>query len=232
MFRFLAIDTTTEVCSVAFGSAEKNLARTSAKANSHAKVVLQLIDEVLCEAKTSLKELDAIALTVGPGSFTGIRIGLSVAQGLAYGAHLPIVRLTSLELLAQQAVQEATPCSTVDFICPALDARMNEIYWQIFSLDNLGGLTPLGAPEIGSAGNLNDQIAGLEGGIVGVGHGWSVEGVDRNTRAISDMQPNAANMLGLAQERFARGEHVTAFELEPLYLRNEITWQKRKRIRS
>lgn len=233
MPRFLAIDTTTEVCSVALGNAKTSVTRQSTQANSHAKVVLQLIEATLAEQNTNLNELDALALTIGPGSFTGIRIGLSVAQSLAYGAQLPIVCLTSLELLASQWQSENAHCSESVIICPALDARMGEIYWQLFQLSSQPKLIPLSSPSIGSPAALNEIINGVSGEIVGVGHGWNVDGVQPRDGFIiaPELKPNAQSMLQIAEQRFANNELTSAFELEPLYLRNEITWQKRKRIR-
>lgn len=233
MPRFLAIDTTTEVCSVALGNAKTCVTRQSTQANSHAKVVLQLIEEVLSEEGAQLNELDALALTIGPGSFTGIRIGLSVAQSLAYGAQLPIVCLTSLELLAAQCQLDNAHRAKPVIVCPALDARMGEIYWQLFELSQKGELKPLSPPSIGTPETFNKMSDDLSGDVLGVGHGWQVTDVERHDgfSVLPDLKPNAQGMLHIAQQRFENNELTSAFELEPLYLRNEITWQKRKRIR-
>lgn len=231
MPHILAIDTATEVCSVALGNNTSSCSRTSEVANSHAKVVLELVQQLLNEQSVELKNLDALALTIGPGSFTGIRIGSSVAQGLSFGTGLPIVPITTLELLGEQAMALRLVQSEQS-VCVALDARMGELYWQLFK--NVAGvLRATSEPMIGSPEQLNTVIAAEVSDIVGIGHGWGVNGVDTTlvSNVDTELKPAAEFMLPMAIDRLEKGESVSAFTLQPLYLRNEITWQKRKRIR-
>lgn len=227
----LTFDTTTEVCSVALQHDARIFSRCSDTPNSHAKVVLPLVQEVLDEAGLELKAVDGLGVTIGPGSFTGIRIGVSIAQGLSFGSSLPVVTVTTLELLAHQSVAVANGCGS-DIILVALDARMGEVYWQLFQI-NGNDLSELSPPAISDVATFNTCL-GTQKNIVGVGHGWLIEGVDDSHLVRKDglLKPSADFMIPLVENRLVKKVHITAESLEPLYLRNEITWQKRTRIRN
>ena len=118
----LAIDTATEACSVALsGTGDTILERFQIESRGHSNLVLTMAEDVLSEAGTSRHDLDCIAFDSGPGSFTGIRIGLGVAQGLALAFDLPLLGVSSLMALAEG--------SGVNAVLPAIDARMGEVYW-------------------------------------------------------------------------------------------------------
>ena len=243
MSKILALDASTEVCSVAVGDGSQVTSRFCDIPKSHSKMLLPLIDEVLTEANLTLADLDAIAVTRGPGSFTGIRIGLGIVQGLSYGANIPIVGLSTLEALAETARQNGL-CEHDGIIVPCLDARMGEVYSSVYrpAVDDSSWLAlvaaSVGAPEK-LAALLLEQFAGNS--IVAVGHGWHVAPLnDLSVLALdAELKPQATAVLTLAQQYFALAGHVVAEEssvfpvgsIEPIYLRNEITWQKRQRIR-
>src|SRR5260370_21731519 len=128
--RVLALDTATEACSVALLSGDELISRSAEGGRSHAQQVLEMVEGVLAEAEGSLSMLDGIAASIGPGAFTGVRISVAVAQGLAFGAGLRVVPVSTLEALALQTVQSgARPA-------PArLDARMGEVYLGYFAAD-------------------------------------------------------------------------------------------------
>src|SRR5271165_5055248 len=119
--RVLALDAATEACSVALLDGDRLYARHEEFGKGHADRLLAMVDEVLAEAVLTLSALDGIAASIGPGAFTGVRITVSVAQGLGFGAALPIVPVSTLETLAQQALQ-AMPDEQRVLAC--LDARM------------------------------------------------------------------------------------------------------------
>ncbi|MDB6083714.1 MAG: glycoprotease, partial [Gammaproteobacteria bacterium] len=128
--RLLALDTATEACSVALLTDDGVFGIFKEVGRGHAEQILGMVDSVLAEAGIPLGMLDGMAAGVGPGAFTGVRISVSVAQGLAFGAGLPVVAVTTLEALALQALSgdagQAMAC---------LDARMGEVYWACFSAD-------------------------------------------------------------------------------------------------
>src|ERR1700728_3581368 len=125
--RVLPLDTATEACSVALLSGDELIGRSAEGGLSHAQQILGMVEAILAEAQVSLSMLDGIAASIGPGAFTGVRITVAVAQGLAFGADLKVVPVTTLEALALQVLDgpgsRALTC---------LDARMGEVYWGSF----------------------------------------------------------------------------------------------------
>src|SRR6202161_3325126 len=126
--RVLALDAATEACSVALLTNGALISRTIESGKSNAVKILSMAEEVMAEAQVSLSMLDGIAASIGPGAFTGVRISVAVAQGLAFGAGLAVAPVTTLEALALQVMQGDT-----DQVLACLDARMGEVYWGCFS---------------------------------------------------------------------------------------------------
>lgn len=238
----LAIDASTEQCSVALlvdGNVTSQVCNTP---RSHAKVMLPMIDALLSEAGVSLQNLDALAIGIGPGSFTGIRIGVGVAQGLAYGAKLPVYTRSSLDLLAYQAAAQFPSCKN---IIASLDARMDEVYWGRYAVtraaDSTSEITLQQEIAANSMDDFNQSLAkhpdDFKAHSVGVGHGWCVEGVCRDFVAHIDdkMLPNAEALVKMCQQDMKNNcANLLSFDtvLEPLYVRNEVAWEKRVRIRT
>ena len=245
---YLLFDTSSSYCSVAFLKGQVTFVRTSDQPLSHAKQALVMIDEVLRESSVQLSELGGIGLTHGPGSFTGLRIGLSIAQGLAYGAGTPVIGVTSLAAMASQA------CGKDGIVIPALDARMNEVYWAAYRSDNhqISEITP---PSIGTPQQFNEYIIEIiqqnQGvSITGCGDGWSVMGVDNSldlTLIENGQTPSVRGLINLLSQKpptfSSLEEYFSSLpitfqysedpsKLEPIYLRNDVSWEKRKRIRS
>jgi tRNA threonylcarbamoyladenosine biosynthesis protein TsaB len=129
--KILGIETATIVCGAAFVADGRVLAEHQVmERNVHAESILRLIDAVLKQSQMHFADIDAVAVSIGPGSFTGLRIGLSAAKGLAYSADKPLVAVPTLLALAQRAVDTGTV--TTPFILAALDARRDEVYCQLF----------------------------------------------------------------------------------------------------
>jgi tRNA threonylcarbamoyladenosine biosynthesis protein TsaB len=172
--KLLCLDTSTDACSVALGLAPGQvISEHSEEPRVHARRVLGMVDAVLARGGVSPGQLDAIAVGCGPGSFTGVRIGCAVAQGLAFAAGLPVVPLSSLAMLAARHVEQARdwsgecgecgerdgvaaplaatvagPTGAVpqDIVLVAQDARMGEVYWAAY--DARGGVPALRAPLV------------------------------------------------------------------------------------
>ena len=166
--KILAIDTATEACSVALNLGGEITHRSEIAPKSHSKLVLGMVEFLLQQSGLELRQLDALAVDVGPGSFTGVRIGIGTAQGLAYGAGLKVVPVGSLETLAYDAAHET--------VLAAIDARMGQVYYGLYAnpVAPQAGL-PEAIPEaiiepaLASPQHLN---VGQRSGIVGVGSGW------------------------------------------------------------
>src|SRR5580692_11760567 len=147
--RVLAIDTATEACSVALLCGDEMIGRFAELRRGSTEQVLDMVGAVLAEAGLSLTILDGIAASVGPGAFTGVRISVAVAQGLAFGAGLPVVPVTTLEALAWTAVQQG-----VTHALACLDARMGEIYWGCFAADPARGVRAIGSLQVAAASHV------------------------------------------------------------------------------
>ncbi len=209
----------------------------------HTRRLLPMVEAVLAEGGSRLGDVDALAVSQGPGSFTGLRIAISCVQGLAFAADKPVVPVSSLAAMAAGAVR-ANPDWQGVTVLPALDARMQEVYWGLYSSERPGEpLLPdaVSSPEqvistLEAAGYLSpDCLPAGEGQcpFIAAGPGWQYP----QLAALSpqgcwdDAAIHAQDIAVLAVERWQNGEFLAAQDLEPTYLRNEITWKKRQRIR-
>ncbi len=233
MTRILALDTSVQTCSVALHHNGSVLARSQQLAKGHSRLVLPMIDELLAEAGLSLGQLDALALTIGPGSFTGLRISVSVVQGLAFGADLPVVSVSTLRTLAASAIRHYA-VQQQGAILPAFDARMGEIYWGLYR--NIAGKPVACCADAVSAPTAVGLIVdSVPDGVValGVGDGWrygSAFPVKAQSTQI-EFQPAAQDLVILALDEYARGEAKSVEQLAPVYLRDTVSWQKRTYLR-
>src|SRR5882762_7709530 len=163
--RVLALDTATEACSVALLTGDGVFGMFEEVGRGHAERILGVVDATLAQAGVTLGTLDGIAASIGPGAFTGVRISVSVAQGLAFGADLPVVPVTTLEALGWQAMRGGA-----EQVMACLDARMGEVYWGCFATDPKRGLAARGAPVVGDAQSVNVP---LKGPFQGIGRGFA-----------------------------------------------------------
>lgn len=232
MSLILALDTSTDACSVALNINGRVTSLFEVAAKSHTQRLLPMVDEVMRVNGLVLTDLDAIAFGRGPGSFTGLRICAGIVQGLAFGANLPVIPISTLEAMALGFYltnpKEGRP------LLVTLDARMDEVYWGLFERD--GNLVKLLSNE-GVIGPgilaIHDEVLALNGNFVAVGPGWhypSLQALECGRREL-DLQPNAENMALIAVRLFAAGKTVSALEAQPVYLRDSVSWQKRQRIR-
>lgn len=226
MTRLLAIDTSTEACSVALLDEGRIVERFLEAPREHVQRLLPMIDELLAENHIALRDLDAIAFGRGPGSFTGLRICLGVVQGLAFGANLPVIPVSTLAALAQSAVDTSMLAGT--YLCSAIDARMDEIYcgWYRLGDDRLVVAVNeerVCAPEVMPMPDINDAIC------IGVGSGWRYA-ARMSVQSIADIRtsqlPHAAAVAALALPLWQAGVHLPADEAQPVYLRNDVAWTK------
>jgi len=225
--RVLALDAATEACSVALLSDGDVLVRIVDSGKSSAQQILKLVEEVLAEGEVSLHMLEGIAASIGPGAFTGVRISVAVAQGLAFGAGLRVAPVTTLAALALQVLQrEAGPALA------CLDARMGEVYWGCFTADAARGVIESGALQVGPPAAV---ALGLKGRHIGIGRGFSaypelaripgVEILPGNDLAL----PNAREFAQLGALRLAAGGGLDPADLKPLYLRDKVALTEAER---
>lgn len=219
--KILALDTSTEACSAAVYADKQVYAQFALTPREHTRLILPMVEKVLGDADLRLQDVDAIAVGRGPGAFTGIRIGVGVAQGLAMAADKPILPVSTLAALAQQAYvqQGATQ------VLAALDARMQEVYWGQYSLKD-GIMQLQGEEQVCAPANtpIPESSAWFASG-----HGWSayaevLQGrfADKLSGIDTAALPNAEFMLPLAIADWQAGKAVTPEDAQPVYLRNKI----------
>jgi tRNA threonylcarbamoyladenosine biosynthesis protein TsaB len=224
--RVLALDAATEVCSVALLLGDEMIVRSIESGKSSAQQILALVEEVTAAGQVSLSMLDGIAASIGPGAFTGVRISVAVAQGLAFGAGLKVAPVTTLEALAMQVLRRSG-----DRAIACLDARMGEVYWGCFTMDPARGVIESGALQVAPPAAVG---MGLSGRYLGIGRGFSaypqlaeIPGVTLNPQD-SVALPNAREMARLGALRLAAGGLDPA-DLKPLYLRDKVALTEAER---
>jgi len=221
MFRTLAFDTSVPGLSVAACVGERVALREDRESPAGTHSIYALISDVLAEVGTRLEELDCVAFGCGPGGFTGLRVGAAAAQALAFGAGVPVCRVSSLEILAQGAVR----VHDARRIAPALDARMRQAYVGRYAVDE-GGIV---RPEVDDAlTDPGDWTLPPDHGYFAVGPGFAAYPVmAENNRAgigLADvaMLPCAADLVILARERVAAGRVVAVDDALPNYIRDRV----------
>ncbi|ATG17562.1 tRNA (adenosine(37)-N6)-threonylcarbamoyltransferase complex dimerization subunit type 1 TsaB [Providencia alcalifaciens] len=223
--RILAVDTATEACSVALLCDGEIISRFAISPREHTQKVLPMVEEVLVQAGITLNQLDALAFGRGPGSFTGVRIGVGIAQGLALGADLPMIGISSLMTLAQGAYR-TTDCSRV---LVAIDARMSEIYCAQYQRDEQGFWLGEDTEAVMLPADFKAKLSELQGQWCYAGTGWGAYPELLQGSTISDSLitlPAAQDMLPIAEQLWIAGKITAVENVEPTYLRNEVTWKK------
>jgi tRNA threonylcarbamoyladenosine biosynthesis protein TsaB len=225
--RVLAVDTATEACSVALLSGDEVICRFAEGGRAHAQQVLGMVEAVLAEAEVSLSMLDGIAASIGPGAFTGVRISVAVAQGLAFGAGLRVAPVTTLEALAYQVMRGGRAHALA-----CLDARMGEVYWGCFTADPGRGLVASSTARVGPPDTVVLPVPGVYSGI---GRGFAaypalaaLPGLELDPRD-SLALPDAREFATLGALRLSLGEGVDPADLAPLYLRDKVALTEAER---
>lgn len=222
--RLLAIDTAAEDCSAALLIEGEVRSRFLYAPRRHGELILSLMEELLREAGLRLADLDALAFGRGPGAFTGIRIATGVIQGVAFGAGLPVVPVSNLAALAQRHFREGGHRR----ILAAFDARMGEVYWGAFAIDDGGLARPLGAEQVAAP----QAVVVPEGEVWhGVGSGWGPHGTlltERVGAVLKSLTPevvcHAHDVAVLGAALYREGQGVPAEQALPVYLRDRVAW--------
>ena len=225
--KILAVDTATENCSVALMIGDDVISRCEYAPREHTTKILPMIDAVLADAGIKLKQLDALAYGRGPGSFTGVRIGIGIAQGLAFGANLPMIGVSTLAAMAQGSFRS----HQADHVLTAIDARMGELYWAQYQRKTDGDWLLLGNEQVIAPDVLLANVQADTNTWLTAGTGWEaypelLTQLPFNAQLGSVLYPNSQDMVYLAKYAFARGEIVTAEAASPIYLRDTVTWKK------
>ena len=226
----LAIETSSETASCALLRGDTVHSRSSSGVRTHSAAVLPMIQELLQEAGIALADVDAIAYGAGPGSFTGVRTACGVAQGLGFGADLPLVPVVTLDAMALACRQQF---GSTDILA-VLDARMGEVYWAQYRYpDATDGAA--GMPETVLAPALSaPQAVAPQGHVTACGNGFpaypqAFGGQPFAAAAHGDVMPHAVQVAQLGRVAFQAGQGVPAAQAQPLYLRNKIAYTSAER---
>jgi len=223
--KILALDTATENCSAALLSETGVLTREERLTRGHAARILGMIAELTAEAGVSLAELSALAFGRGPGAFTGVRLAASVAQGIAFGAGLPVVPVSDLRALAQR-VLTLSPTARAVLVCN--DARMQEVYWGAFERGADGLARAVLEEHVGAAAAVTVPSDWEGEPIEGAGSGF-VAYPELGTRVTAaggrlweHLLPRAEEIARLAAAEVEAGRGLPAAQAIPVYLRDDV----------
>ena len=220
----LAIETSSELASCALLRGETVISRVSSGVRTHSQSILPMIQELLAEAGIALKDCDAIAFGSGPGSFTGVRTACGIAQGLAFGASLPVVPVVTLDAMALACRQRHGAAD----VLAVLDARMGEVYWAQYRFN--ADATTIAEPAAVLPPTLSaPEGVPPQGAPVACGNGLSAYAEAFPAGGHAEVMPHAEQIAQLASLAFVAGKTVTAAEAQPLYLRNKIAYTQAER---
>ncbi len=226
--KLLAVDTATEACSAALFIDGVINERFQLAPKEHTRLILPMIDSLMADAGLKPQQLDALAFGRGPGSFTGVRIATGVIQGIAFGANLPVVPVSTLAAIAQDYFDH----NDSNIAYTAMDARMGEIYWGVYRRTAQGFAELIGKETVARADQV--ECSGLTG--VGVGSGWAVYRHELMNRleglvehCVSEVLPRAGAIARLAEWGFKQGLAVTVDQAMPVYLRDKVAKKESER---
>ena len=221
--KLLAIDTATEQCSAALLANERYWTRVLSTSRGHAELILPMIDELLRESGLRLSDLDGLAFGRGPGSFTGVRIAVGVAQGLALATGLPVIGVSDLAAVAQQVADERG-LSLGASVLVCMDARMREVYWGVYRVGDAGLVQLVDEERVGLPDSVAIEGAALSCGT-GTGFGAYPTLCDRYPQIPLDSMrlPRAREIAMLAVESLCAGAGQRAADVRPVYLRDSVT---------
>lgn len=243
MSNFILIETSTAMCSAALSIDGKVVSsRHSSESKAAASLLAVFIDEMLKECGLKVSDFNAVCVSSGPGSYTGLRVGVSTAKGLCFAANIPLLSVSSLDVLAQQAVKY-TPVNQT--IIPLIDARRMEVYMAKYKSD--GERISEIESHILEADDFHEEMA--NGGVVLIGDGVSkfrqffsespITGLmapDDEAKSVKVIckflceYPDAVNMVSLAEKEFAAGNFRDIAYFEPLYLKDFKATESKKKL--
>jgi len=234
--KILSIDTSSEACSASLNIDGELVTQYQLAPQKHSSLILPMCDELLSQCELTLTQLDAVAFGRGPGSFTGLRIAAGVVQGIAFGADLPVIKVSTLAALAQQIKPDPKLETQSIKIIAAIDARMQEIYCCVYTIKN-GQVDATMDETINAPDDVNfKNILSANDTVFGIGTGWR-EYKDSLTNKplappltnIFDERLTSAQEIGLlAARKLSDGDVVSAAEAIPVYLRNNVAKKSSK----
>ena len=219
----LALDTSTKNCSVALFNGNKIIALKEQNSDgyTHAEQLTLFIDQVVKSASVTLKEIKAIAISKGPGSYTGLRIGTSTAKGLCYALDIPLISISTLKAMAFTM----TKSHVADIYCPMIDARRMEVFSAVYNVKNneIRGVQADVVDEQSYTNFLNNEVLFFGDGALKckeiINH--------KNAKFIEGIYPSAKNLGILANAKFENKDFEDVAYFEPYYLKDFVAGKKK-----
>jgi tRNA threonylcarbamoyladenosine biosynthesis protein TsaB len=227
--RFLLIETSTSLCSVALAEDGRiTAARESGEPRAHAALTAPFVQQVLAERGLRAADLDAVCVSAGPGSYTGLRVGVSTAKGVCFAAGVPLLSVGTLDVLVAQAAADGLLPADCRYVIPMIDARRMEVYTAVFTPDGRR-LTEV-EPRVIDAESFRQERA--EGPVLFIGDGAgkcgeTLAGPDAHFVQVC---PRAAAMLAPAQQEFEAQRFRDVAYFEPFYLKDFVATVSRKKL--
>ena len=214
----LHIETSTDVCSVALSNQEKILfKKVDYQGMNHAALLNGFIQEALEATQSDKKALKAVSVSSGPGSYTGLRIGVSTAKGLCYGLDIPLIAVSTLEILAMPVIKQVGNERQTLF-CPMIDARRMEVYDAFYQAD--GSMYRPVSADIITVESYKDILAGHSVYFFGNGaEKCKTELTSPHAHFIDGIVPLAENMAELAWKKYRNNDFEDVAYFEPFYLK-------------
>ncbi|QHG92523.1 tRNA (adenosine(37)-N6)-threonylcarbamoyltransferase complex dimerization subunit type 1 TsaB [Coxiella endosymbiont of Amblyomma sculptum] len=217
MTKLLALETSTVACSAALWINGQITQKFEIAPQKHAEILLNLVDALLNDIRTNLKDLDAVAFGSGPGSFIGVRIATGVAQGIAYAMSLPVIPVSTLQALAQTAYRKTNN----EKVISGWDARMNSIYWGAYRANAEKTMQTIVRDRVDCPKNIRFP----KGKWLCVGNAWSIYSsfllIDDCQFIKTDVYPDAASVASIAYQKFKIGDVLPPEKAEPTYIREK-----------
>jgi len=222
MLNILAFDTATQACSVALQAGDSTYSYFEISPQKHAEVILPMIQSVLADAKLDREKLTAIAFGNGPGSFMGVRLATATAQGLAFGLHIPVIEISTLQVLAQTAFEKTGARA----IAAAWDARMHELYWNYFLADEHEIMQPQNNDQVTAPCAIDitriDQLDCMLAGNAWAVYKDQLPAAFANKLQLTDIYPDARAMLTIAVSNYLANAAILPAAAKPHYVRHRV----------
>lgn len=222
----LNIETGTEVCSVTLVKDKQLLALAeSDNGMEHGRLLSPFIERILGEQQLTVSQLDAIAVSEGPGSYTGLRIGVATAKGLCFGANKPLIAINSLQSLAMLAIKQNPD---VDILCPMIDARRMEVYTALF--DTSGNLLSEVSAKIVDEHSYAELLANKRIAFFGNGAEKCKQLIQSVNAVFLDVKHSAKGMIAIADDKYTKKDFADTAYFEPFYLKDFVVTTSKKRL--
>jgi len=235
MALLLNIETSTAVCSVSLGKDGKLLAlKENKEGMKHASHLSVFIQKILCENDLRPTDLDGVAISMGPGSYTGLRIGVSTAKGICFGANLPLIAVSTLQAMTLPVTQDKSIISSLKnaskaYYCPMIDARRMEVYTAFFNNEN--EIIRDVSADIITSDSYAEELLEHEFVFFGDGSQKCKEIItSKNGIFIDNIYPSASGMIEISEQKFKIKHFEDVAYFEPFYLKDFVATTPKKNI--